>query len=273
MDAWWGDGARRQKSLTLATTLYAAGAGNVEALPGLASLAVDRTEGAVVRASALEYIGRLAGARSIDGTPAQSQTSTERGRPAATLSGVHDGRVEPKVLSALFGAASDPEPMVRAAAVRALGTLDQRDARVVSVLMARLVDDARVVRVRAAESLLGLDVFTAPGRAGAALANAQLEMIESLRSFPESATQQAALAWLLAQRGEVEAAERAVQASLLVDPTLARPYVIRGVLAARAGKFGDAVASWKAARERDPQTPNIDRMIEEATRRGATPPR
>ena len=272
MDAWWGDAARRQKSLRLTTTLYAAGTGDAAALPGLASLAVDRKEGAVIRASALEYIGRLAGTRVIDASPVQSQTSTERSRAAGATSGARDGRVEPKVLGALLGAASDPEPMVRASAVRALGTLDQRDERVVAVLMARLVDDARVVRARAAESLLALDIAAAPGRAGEALAQAQLELAASLRSFPESAPQQAALAWLLAERGEAAAAERAVDAALAVDPALARPYVIRGVLAARAGRFGDALASWKAARERDPRTPNIDRMIDEATRR-ATPPR
>jgi predicted CXXCH cytochrome family protein len=272
MDAWWGDAQRRQKSLTLATTLYTAGTGDPAALPGLASLAVDRKEGAVIRASALEYIGRLAGTRLIDATPAQSQTSTERGRAAQSRPIGRDGRVEPKVLGALLGAASDPEPMVRASAVRTLGMLDQRDERVLAVLMARVVDDARVVRVRAAESLLAHEVAAAPGRAGEALARAQLELAASLRSFPESATQQATLAWLLAERGETEAAERAVDAALAIDPALARPYVIRGGLAARAGRFRDALASWKAARERDPQTPNIDRMIEEATRRAAPPP-
>ncbi len=225
----------------------------------------------MLRASALEYIGRLAGTRVIDASPMQSQTTTERPRAAAVVAGARDGRVEPKVLGALFGAASDPEPMVRAAAVRALGTLDLRDERVMAVLMARLVDEARVVRARAAESLLALDIATAPGRAGEALARAQLELAASLRSFPESAPQQAALAWLHAERGEAEAAERAVDAALAVDPALARPYVIRGVLAARAGRFGDALASWKAARERDPGTPNIDRMIDEATRRAAQP--
>ena len=200
MDAWWGDAARRQKSLRLTTTLYVAGTGDAAALPGLASLAVDRKEGAVIRASALEYIGRLAGTRVIDASPVQSQTSTERSRTAGATTGARDGRVQPNVLGALLGAASDPEPMVRASAVSALGTLDQRDERVVAVLMARLVDNARVVRAWAAESLLALDITTAPGRAR------------------------------------------------------------------------EALASWKMARERDPRTPNIDRMIDEATRR-ATPPR
>ncbi len=208
MDAWWGDGSRRQKSVRLATTLYAAGTGDPAALPGLASLAVDRSEGAVIRASALEYIGRLASTRVVDDTPAQSQTSTAGGRAVAPAATSRDGRVEPKVLGALLGAASDPEPMVRAAAVRSLGSLDGRDDRVLAVLTARLVDEARVVRARAAESLLALDVVKAPGRVGEALAKAQEELIASLRSFPDSAAQQAALAWLLTERGDTAEAEQ-----------------------------------------------------------------
>ena len=187
MDAWWGDRQRRQRSLTLATTMYTAGTGDPAALPGLASLAVDRTEGAVVRASALEYIGRLAGARVIDAARCRARprpnarSARRRGRRHARgPRGAEGARAR------LFGAASDPEPMVRAAAVRTLGTLDQRDERVLAVLTARLVDEARVVRARAAESLLALDVVTAPARVGEALGRAQLELAESLRSFPES---------------------------------------------------------------------------------------
>lgn len=266
MDAWWGDGERRQRSRSLAQTMYAAGTGDAATVPALASLALDRSRGAVIRASALEYIGRLAGTRVLDTTPAASQTSTERGR-SVTAAMPRDGRVEPRVLGALFGAASDPEPMVRAAAVRTLGTLDQRDERVLAVLMARLGDDTRVVRMRAAEALLALDVVKAPGRAGQALANAQRDLATSLQSFPESATMQAALAWLHAQRGEDADAARVVEAALALDPSAARPYVIRGVLAARAGRFAEALASWQTARDRDPATPNIDKMIDEATRR------
>ena len=162
--------------------------------------------------------------------------------------------------------------MVRAAAVRTLGSLNQRDDRVLAVLTARLVDDARVVRARAAEALLALEVVTGPDRLGAALDRAQLDLAESLRSFPDSAPQQASLAWLYAQRGQTAEAEAAVAVALAVDPTLARPHVIRGVLAARAGRFDEALASWRRARDLEPGTPNIDRMIEEAQRR-VTPPR
>ena len=220
----------------------------------------------MLRASALEFIGQLVGTRAVEGGSAPSQTSTTRPAPAARAP-VRDGVVEPRVLGALLGAASDPEPIVRAAAVRALGVLGSRDERVLAVLTARLVDDARVVRARVAEALLGLEVITAPGRVGEALARAQRDLAESLRSFPDSAPQQASLAWLLAQQGDAEAAEQAVRAAIALDAKLPRPHVIRGVLAARAGRFDEALASWRTARDLDPSTPNIERMIEEAQRR------
>jgi len=106
------------------------------------------------------------------------------------------------------------------------------------------------------------------------LRKAQDEMAESFRSFPESASQQASLAWLLAQRGEDAPAEAAAKAAIALDAKFARPHVIRGVLAARAGRFADAIASWKTARQLDPATPNIDKLIDEASRRAAgAPPR
>lgn len=273
MDQWWGDGARRAKSAAVAKTLYAAGSGDATVLPQLAALAVDRTQGAILRASAVEYIGRLAGSGGavLESVAAESQTSTARGRPAPRPTRAA-AAVTPAIEGALLGAASDPEAVVRAQAVRSLGVLDRRSDRVIAVLMARLVDDARVVRAYAAQALLAIDVRSAPGRAGEALARAQQDLIVHLQSFPDQAPEQAQLAWLHTERGEDAEAARAADAAIAIDATLARPWVVRGVLAARAGRFADAVTAWKTARERDPATPNIDRLIDEATRRLAQPP-
>ncbi len=275
MDAWWGDGARRTRSTGVAKTLYAAGTGDGSVLPQLAALAVDRAQGAMLRASAAEYIGRLAGAGGValESPSVESQTSTARSRAAQRPAAPAAAVVTPAIEGALLGAASDPEPMVRAQAVRTLGLLGRRTDRAIAVLMARVIDDTRVVRAYAAQALLSLDVPSAPGRAGEALARAQEDLIASLRSFPELAPQQSQLAWLLAERGNDVEAERAAAAAIAIDASLARPWVVRGVVAARAGRFADALAAWKTARDRDPATPNIDRMIDEATRRLAPPPR
>jgi predicted CXXCH cytochrome family protein len=59
MNTWWSDGDRRAKSASIADTLYRAGSGDTTVLPALAKLAVDRSEGLLLRASAAEYIARL----------------------------------------------------------------------------------------------------------------------------------------------------------------------------------------------------------------------
>ena len=46
------------KAASLADTMYRAGSGDATTLPALARLAVDRSQGLLVRASAAEYIGR-----------------------------------------------------------------------------------------------------------------------------------------------------------------------------------------------------------------------
>lgn len=56
MNEWWGDGERRNKAVSLADTMYRAGSGDPSTLPGLARLAVDRSQGLLVRASAAEFI-------------------------------------------------------------------------------------------------------------------------------------------------------------------------------------------------------------------------
>ncbi len=59
MDAWWNDGERRSKVASLADTMYRAGSGDATTLPALAKLAVDRSQGLLIRASAADFIGRL----------------------------------------------------------------------------------------------------------------------------------------------------------------------------------------------------------------------
>ena len=269
MDAWWGDGARRRKAVDVADVMYRAGSGDGSVLPDLGRLAVDRTLGAVLRASAADYVTVLVTGRGSAG--AQSQTSyvtTAREVESARATAAPVLTVPPRVVNALMGAASDPEPMVRAAAVRALGATGSAD-RVVPALTARLVDQARVVRARAAEALLALGIVELPGIAGVALDRAQDEYAESLRAFADSAPNHAARGWLEAERGRADEAHRAVDEAIQVDPTLARPYVIKGVLAARGGRVDEALGWFRKARALDPAFPRLGEMMAEAEKRKA----
>ena len=155
--------------------------------------------------------------------------------------------------------------MVRIAAVRSLGIVGGDAAA--APLIARLDDPSRVVRAKAAEALLGLGVVQLPGPAGAALSHAQAEYGESLRAFPDSAADQASLGWLQASLGLTANATKTLQIAVSLDPNDPRPLVYLGVMVAKAGRYQDAIAAWQQAKKLNPNYPNIDRLISEATAR------
>ena len=275
MNEWWGDGDRRAKAVQLADTMYRAGSGDATTLPALARLAVDRSQGLLVRASAAEYISRLISEGRADGASRsgsmQSQTSFAGGgmaprlAPAVRKPGA-PAEVTPAIVNALIGAAGDPEPVVRAAALEALGTIGDRE-RTLGPVLARLVDRTRVVRAKAAEVLVSFGIVELPGAAGEALRKAQEEYVLSLDMFPDVASNHAAKGWLEAERGNALVARDALDKAIRVEPNYAFPWVIKGVLLAREGRFADAGEMWKKARSIEPSYPNIDQLIAEAEKR------
>lgn len=270
MDAWWGDGTRRERDVTMADVLYRAGSGDVTMLPELARLAIDRSRGAIIRASAADYAARLLFGRQ-PGRGAQVQSQTALASPAGGAMAeavVPAGAVTHEVMNRFIAAAADPEPSVRAAAVRALAATGQ-PARALPSLTARLIDQARVVRVRSAEALLTLGFAQLPGAAGAALQKAQDEYIASLDAFPDVAANHASRGWLESERGNVAEAERALDTAIQVDPNFARPYVLKGMLAARASRYQEAIDLWKKARSIEPAYPRLEQLIGEAEKRKA----
>jgi predicted CXXCH cytochrome family protein len=270
MSEMWGDGERRAKAAALADVMYRAGSGDGSTLPDLAKIAIDRTQGFVIRASAADYIGRLV-AESRSGQKknagAQSQTSF-LGLPsiASTTRQPVVVDVTPAIVNVLIGAANDPEPVVRAAAVGALAAVGDRQ-RSLAPISARLVDQTRVVRAKAAEALVSFGISELPGAAGAALAKAQDEYILSLDTFPDLASNHAAKGWLEAERGNMVSAHDALNKAIILEPNYAFAWVVKGVLSAREGKFTEAVEMWKKARSIEPSYPNIEQLIAEAEKR------
>jgi predicted CXXCH cytochrome family protein len=269
MDQWWGNGARRAQTVAMATTMYRAGSGDTAVIADLVRLGLDRQQSAFIRASAVDYIGDLLTASGIStSTPRTLQTQTSLGYAQQPLAPrrVEPVAITPALVNALIGAASDPEPIVRAAAVKALGASGDAE-RVLVPLTARLIDETRVVRARTAEVLLALGVAVLPGRAGEALVKAQDEYAVSLTTFPDAAVNHAELGWLEAQRGRSAAAHKALDDAIRLDPRQARPWVVKGVIAARLASFDEALEHWKKARGLDPGYPNIDQLIAEAEKR------
>jgi tetratricopeptide (TPR) repeat protein len=278
MNEWWGDDERRNQAVSLADTMYRAGSGDPSTLPGLAKLAVDRSQGLLVRASAAEFIAQLisdsrsggaqrSGSRQAQTAFAGSSTEVARRFDAGSTRVPRVApQVTPAIVNALIGAADDPEPVVRAAALKALGTIGDRE-RALGPVLARLVDQTRVVRARAAEVLVAFGVVELPGNAGQMLRRAQDEYSLSLEMFPDVASNHAAKGWLEAERGNTVQARDALDRAVAVLPQYAFPWVVKGVLSAREGRFTEAVEMWKKARSIEPSYPNIDQLIAEAEKR------
>jgi len=268
MDQWWGDAERRKAAVSLADTMYRAGSGDSAVLPELARLAVDRSQGVLVRASAVEFMEQLAlGTAGTATTTVQSQTSFGDANSSTTKRSMKQpAALSAAQVNALIGAAADPEPMVRAQAVNALLATGDRD-RVVTPIVARLIDPARVVRVRAAEALLAFGIAQLPGPAGDALRRAQDEYATALSHFPDVAANHAARGWLDVERQQIAPASEALETAIRLDPRAARPWVIKGVIAARESRFTEAADLWRKAKGLEPGYPNIDRLIAEAEKR------
>jgi tetratricopeptide (TPR) repeat protein len=272
MDTWYGDGARRRATVAMADVFYRAGTGDVGVLPDVARLATDRSHGALIRASAAEFAGQLLARQEAGPAKAGHYVRSTLGADDDTRSvrlqpddGPAPAGTDTSVANALFGAASDPEPMVRVTAVRALALV--RDARVAPVIAAHLKDPARLVRVSAAEALMALGISRLSGEAGEALAQAQDEWEASLATFGDVANDHTTLGWLEASRGRVEEGTKELEIASALDNTDARPHMYLGVLAAAAGRYDEAMKHLKIAQKLAPGSQNLDRLIEEVQKR------
>jgi predicted CXXCH cytochrome family protein len=257
MDTWYGNGDKRRGVVAMADVMYRAGTGDVNVLSDVARLAVDRSHGATIRASAAEFAGQLITRSEAAGHAA--------GTGAAGAVGAARSPISPAVTNALIGATADREPIVRVMAIRSLGMTE--DPRVAPVLAAHLTDAARLARVSAAEGLMTLGIVTMDGAAGAALSRAQDEWAVSLATFNDNASDHVALGRLLSERGRPDEATQELQNAISLDPADARPYVLLGVIDARAGHFVEALQHFKTAKKLDPAYQNLDLLIAEAEKR------
>jgi predicted CXXCH cytochrome family protein len=192
MDAWYGatDQARRRAAVSVGDAMYRAGSGDASAITPLTGLLTDRSLGALVRASAAEFIGRLAQAA---------------------------GKVPLRTLNALSMSTTDRETVIRAEATKSVAQCG--DARLAPVLVARLRDRARVVRAIAAWGLLEMGVISLPAPQQPAFAAAHEEYAQTLLEFPDSATNQVALGILRARQGRYSDAIREWELGQRLDPS------------------------------------------------------
>jgi Flp pilus assembly protein TadD len=113
------------------------------------------------------------------------------------------------------GTLLDPEPLVRAAALRALDVLPPQNRMHAARLLS---DEVRLVRIEAARALAPVPLIALPATSQPAFARAWEELLASERVAAERPEAHVNIAGLLAQRGDQAGAEAAYRAALALDP-------------------------------------------------------
>ena len=145
---------------------------------------------------------------------------------------------DPQFQEVLLGAANDPSPLVRGAAVQALG-LVPTPASLQALIMAT-ADEYRLVRIRAAAGLAAFPKLTAPPAYQAQLKKANDEYLASITARPDQWASHYNLGNYLLGRGELQSAVASYQTAMKLDPQAIMPMVNTSIAYARMGKNDQA---------------------------------
>ena len=203
--AWYPGG--RSGTPHFASTLAAARNGSHDAGLRLSALAADRTQSAIVRATALDLLLGY----------------------------------DPLNASGLADLLTDEAPLVRRAAVRLQGLAPPR-LRVIR-LLPRLKDPVRLVRIEAARLLLGVPPAAIPTDFRPTFAAAVFEYQASLLATADFPETQANLGGLAYRIGNTQAAEEAFRTALEMDPYFAQVWVQLGELLHAGGRSREALST------------------------------
>ena len=199
-----------------AEVLAAARRGDPEAESGLRRIADDRDQAPIVRATALEHLPRYG-----------------------------PGALEPAV-----SAATDGDPLVRAAAAAAMEHLEPR--RRIAALLPLLDDPVRAVRVEAARALTSVPRAALDARQAARFDAALAELFEAESTSADLPGANLNLGVLHSRTGDRAAAESAYRRALDFDPDFAPARFNLANLLNRQGRNGEAEAVLCAGLERAP---------------------
>ncbi|HBI15922.1 MAG TPA: hypothetical protein DDY20_10485 [Desulfobulbaceae bacterium] len=155
-----------------------------------------------------------------------------------------------KFQKALLGAAKDPSPLVRGAAVQALGLIPSVES--VQVLIEATADDYRLVRVRAAAGLAAFPQLAAPPAYQAQIKKANDEYLASITTRPDQWTSHYNLGNYLLGQGDAKAAVASYQAALKLDPQAILPMVNLSIAHARSGENDQAEKALRQALQQAP---------------------
>ncbi len=160
---------------------------------------------------------------------------------AASLIRLMPPSQDQKLLTTLLAAAQDPSPLVRGAAVQALGAIPVAES--LQALIAAAADDYRLVRVRAAAGLAGFGPMSLPPTDQARIDQAEGEYLVYLTARPDQWSAHYNLGNYRLGRGENRQAVASYQAALKLDPNAILPMVNSAIAHARLGER-DQAETW-----------------------------
>jgi tetratricopeptide (TPR) repeat protein len=157
---------------------------------------------------------------------------------------------DPTVMTTLLAAAQDPSPLVRGAAVQALGAIPAPES--VQALVAATGDDYRLVRVHAAAGLAALPRTAVPPGDQARIDQATDEYLASITARPDQWTSHYNLGNYHLGQGEASKAVASYQVALKLDPRAILPMVNTAIAYARMGENEKAENALRQALQQEP---------------------
>jgi len=169
---------------------------------------------------------------------------------AASLIRLIQPTQDQKLFDTLLAAAKDPSPLVRGAAVQALGLIPTTES--LQALIVATGDDYRLVRVRAAAGIAAFPRMTAPPAYQAQLKKASDEYLASITARPDQWTSHYNMGNYLLGRGEAKKAVASYQAALRLDPQAVMAMVNTSIAYAQMGENDKAERSLQKALKQAP---------------------
>jgi tetratricopeptide (TPR) repeat protein len=162
------------------------------------------------------------------------------------ISPAHDEQA----LAALLVAAKDPSPLVRGAAVQALGMTPTTEG--LQALVEATGDEYRLVRVRAAAGIAAFPRMTSPPAYQAQIKKANDEYLASITARPDQWTSHYNMGNYQLGRGETKKAIAAYQAALKLDPQAIMAMVNSSIAYSQIGESDKAEKALQKALKQAP---------------------
>ncbi len=143
-----------------------------------------------------------------------------------------------EVKGALLLAAKDPSPLIRGAAVQALGLIPSQES--LQVLVEATSDEYRLIRIRAAAGIASFPGMTAPPAYQPQLDKANKEYLASITTRPDQWTSHYNLGNYLLGQGEAREAIASYQKALQRDPQAIMAMVNMSIAHAQLGETDEA---------------------------------